>query len=56
MYRLLWMRLRGEMIDGFNRCTMHGEISDWHKNRSNRMKKRRNTRDGLNREAYCKDS
>jgi len=56
MYRLLWKRPRDEMTDGCNRCAMHGEMSNRHKSSSNRMRKQRNAKGGMNKEIYYKDS
>jgi hypothetical protein len=41
------MRLRGEMRDGCNKYVMHGEMNSRHKSRFNKMKKKRNTKDGM---------
>jgi hypothetical protein len=44
------------MRDGCNRCTMHGEMNNKHRNSFNRMRQKRNVKDGINRGIYGKGS
>ena len=48
-------RTEGEVRDGSNRC-LHGEMNSRHNRSSNRMRKKKNVKDGIKTGNYYRDS